>query len=319
MSNLQELKAAIRDALPDLDCVIAWEQGFDPAHATPLFIYDEKDIERVTLGPACVHNLATYLPRFKGKRIGIVAKGCDTKTINQLVCEGLIDASQVHVIGVTDCKGVLSHAKLAAAVSDLGRVKNVEVDGEKITVTCGEHEHRFELNDMLADKCLTCTTPSALLRDACVENETSGAAQARSLPSQEAFEAMTTDEKAAFWKKEMSRCVRCYACRNACPMCVCRAHCLAESRDPLWLSQDNSPRENLMFQMIHVSHLAGRCTGCGECERACPMGIPLMYLRRAMNSVVKEVFEHEAGMKPEQTPPLLTFKVEEESIKERKL
>ena len=69
--------------------------------------------------------------------------------------------------------------------------------------------------------------------------------------------------------------------------------------------------------MIHVSHLAGRCTECGECERACPVDIPLMLLRRHMNKQVKEVFEHEAGTTLDQTPPLFTFKVEEDRIHER--
>ena len=124
-------------------------------------------------------------------------------------------------------------------------------------------------------------------------------------------------EKLAFWQETMSRCIRCYACRNACPMCVCRDHCIATSRDPLWVSQENLPSENMMFQMIHVSHLAGRCTECGECERACPVDIPLMLLRRYMNKQVRDVFQHEAGKALDQTPPLLTFKVEEERINER--
>ena len=72
-----------------------------------------------------------------------------------------------------------------------------------------------------------------------------------------------------------------------------------------------------MFQLVHVSHLAGRCTECGECERACPVDIPLMLLRRWMNKQVKDVFEHQAGTVLDQTPPLLTFKVEEERINER--
>jgi ferredoxin len=170
--------------------------------------------------------------------------------------------------------------------------------------------------DILADKCLICDTPDAIVSDVLIGTPHTPA-PAESLACQDEFEAKSDAEKLAFWQETMSRCIRCYACRNACPMCVCRDHCIATSRDPLWLSQDNSPAENMMFQMVHVSHLAGRCTECGECERACPVDIPLMLLRRFMNKQIKDVFELQAGKALDQTPPLLTFKVEEERINER--
>ena len=75
--------------------------------------------------------------------------------------------------------------------------------------------------------------------------------------------------------------------------------------------------ENWMFQMIHVMHLTGRCVECGECERACPMEIPLMLLRHQMNRGIKDVFDYEAGIDSQTKPPLLTFKVEEDNIPER--
>ena len=174
----------------------------------------------------------------------------------------------------------------------------------------------LKMADVLADKCRVCDTPDAIVSDVLI-GKPHTPAPAASLPCQDEFEAKSDAEKFAFWQETMSRCIRCYACRNACPMCVCRDYCIATSRDPLWISQENSPAENMMFQVVHVSHLAGRCTECGECERACPVDIPLMLLRRYMNKQVKDVFEHQAGTVLDQTPPLLTFKVEEERINER--
>ena len=75
MSQLEELKAAIRGHLDSLDCVIGWEQGYDPLHATPLFIRTEADLDRLNISPLAVHNLATYATGFKGKKIGITQKG----------------------------------------------------------------------------------------------------------------------------------------------------------------------------------------------------------------------------------------------------
>jgi Na+-translocating ferredoxin:NAD+ oxidoreductase RnfC subunit len=83
------------------------------------------------------------------------------------------------------------------------------------------------------------------------------------------------------------------------------------------MTQQDTVQEKWFFQMIHALHLAGRCTECGECERACPVGIPLLLLKRKINKEIKELFDYQAGTKIDATPPLLAFKVEEENINER--
>ena len=132
------------------------------------------------------------------------------------------------------------------------------------------------------------------------------------------LDSMTLPERMAFWRGQMERCLRCYACRNACPMCVCRDYCVAESRDPHWMTQEDSVREKLYFQTIHALHLAGRCTGCGECQRACPVGIPILALRQQIGRAVSQLFDgYKAGMDPEAVPPLLGYELEEKNIHER--
>jgi ferredoxin len=128
---------------------------------------------------------------------------------------------------------------------------------------------------------------------------------------------MSHGERFKFWEKEMSRCIRCYACRNSCPLCICRYHCVAASREPHWVTQADSVRDKLMFQVIHATHTAGRCTGCGECLRACPVGIPVMLFKRTLGRAVERIFDYTAGIDVESTPPLLTFKTEEATIRER--
>lgn len=316
MSQLDDLKSAIKDRLGDLECVIGWELGYDKLHATPLFIRSEADLDRLIIGPLAVHNLATYLTTFKGKKIGVVVKGCDSRSVIELLNENLIKREDVTIFGLC-CDGVVSQRKIRKALpADPGYVEDVTVSDADLKVSIAGQNVTLKVDDVKADKCATCKYPNALVSDVLIGSEKTPAAAA-SPACQDEFEAKSSDEKLAFWQETMSRCIRCYACRNACPMCVCKDYCIATSRDPLWVSQDNSPAENFMFQLIHVSHLAGRCTECGECERACPVDIPLMLLRRSMNRHVLDVFEHQAGTVLDQTPPLFTFKVEEERIHER--
>ncbi len=316
MSHLEELKDAIRSRLGDLDCVIGWEQGYDPLHATPLFIRTEADLDRLNIGPLAVHNPASYVTGFKGKKIGVVVRGCHSRSIIELINEKLLNRDEVVLFGLC-CDGVVSQRKIRAALpADPGFVETATIEGDTLRVKVAGQESSIKVADVLVDKCVNCRYPDPLLADVLV-GEKHEAREKTSLACQDAFEAKTDADKFAFWRDQMSRCVRCYACRNVCPMCVCQDHCIASSRNPLWMSQENSPLENFMFQMIHVSHLTGRCTECGECERACPVDIPLMLLRRYMNKQVHEVFGYEAGTTLDRTPPLLTFQVEEPRIKER--
>lgn len=316
MSQLEELKAAIRGRLDSLDCVIGWEQGYDPLHATPLFIRTEADLERLSISPLAVHNPATYVTGFSGKKIGVVVRGCHSRSIIELLNEKLIEREDIVLFGLC-CDGVVSLRKLRAALpADPGFVEAVDIGEDALHITVAGEKTTLKRQDVLADKCRICVYPDPLLADVLIGDKHE-ARPDENLACQQAFEARPDAEKFAFWQENMSRCIRCYACRNVCPMCVCQDYCIAGSRDPLWMSQENNPAENFMFQMIHVTHLTGRCTECGECERACPVDIPLMLLRRYMNRQVREVFGHQAGTSLDKTPPLLTFQVEEARIKER--
>ena len=77
-------------------------------------------------------------------------------------------------------------------------------------------------------------------------------------------------------------------------------------------------KEKLFYQTIHALHLAGRCTGCGECQRACPVGIPILALRQQISRAVARLFDgYQSGLDPEVVPPLLGYEVEEKNIQER--
>ncbi|MDL2268214.1 4Fe-4S binding protein, partial [Desulfovibrio sp. OttesenSCG-928-G15] len=198
-----------------------------------------------------------------------------------------------------------------------GEVSAAREEGGGIVLQTPKGERTFMKKEVLADKCARCMYPDALIADVFVGAKQKPVVDEDTYKDLAAFETMPVEKRMAFWEKEMSRCIRCYACRNACPLCVCREHCVAGSREPHWLSQADGVRDKMFFQIIHATHLAGRCTGCGECQRACPVGIPVLMLKRALSRQVEQLFDYKAGVDPEATPPLLTFTVEEPTIKER--
>lgn len=313
---LDQLKDTIRKALPELDFVMGWGMGFDALHATPLFMYEPEDVDKLVWGPLNVHNLATYLPALKGKKVGIVVKGCDSRSVVELLQEKLIERDDVVIFGAP-CQGTVSLTKIRNVIGNTGLIDDVTIENGKVTVNVSGQSHEMFIKDIRADKCSYCRFPNAVLSDHFVGEERAPQVEEDGFEDLAEFESQSFEERRDFWMKEMDRCIRCYACRNACPLCVCRDHCVAQSRDPHWLSQQDGVRDKLMFQIIHATHLAGRCTGCGECERACPVDIPVLLFKRTFNSAVKKTFDYDAGLDTEATPPLLAFKANEDNIKEK--
>jgi len=103
------------------------------------------------------------------------------------------------------------------------------------------------------------------------------------------LDRMAPAERWQYWQDQFSRCIRCYACRQVCPMCYC-ARCIVEKNQPQWIETSPHERGNMSWNITRAFHLAGRCVLCGECERACPADIPLMKLNRMLAQEVYASF-----------------------------
>lgn len=315
----QRLREAIAVEFSEVDVVLAYQQGFDKLHATPCFMTMPEEINKLIWNPLCVHNLTSYLPSLKKKKVAVVVKGCDSRTIVQFMEEGLINRENVVIIGIP-CNGVISVSKVLHETNHKPIEDITFGENGEISVKTLKGEKTLLLADVCPDKCKTCQYPTPIVYDRLVGDPiTSNKSPDSVYADIKEFENKTLEERLQYWEQEFDRCIRCYACRNACPMCICQDSCIAETRDPHWISQRSILSEKFMFHMIHALHLAGRCVECGECERACPMGIPVNKLKRKINLDMKELFGYEPGINPEDKPPLYTFKVDEVTIKEHKI
>jgi ferredoxin len=106
-------------------------------------------------------------------------------------------------------------------------------------------------------------------------------------------------ERLAGWMFEFQKCLKCYGCRNICPVCFCR-ECSLEH--PELVGTGDLPPEVPIFHLVRAVHMAGRCIDCGLCEDACPVDIPLRLLYRKVNEIVIDVFDYKTGSSADQPP-----------------
>jgi formate dehydrogenase (coenzyme F420) beta subunit len=247
--------------------VIGYRAGKRPGSATPAFVTRPEDADVLIFDDRCGANLAAYLPRVKHRgRIAIVAKGCDSRSIVSLLKEKQVDRSQLMILGV-GCEGV-------------------------------------KLQGRLSDSCATCSYPNPVLCDEMVGEKV---AERQPAPDPLAeFEKLTPDRRWQALSDDVSRCIRCYACRQVCPNCYCPT-CFVDAGNPQWVGKTTAGSDNMMFHLMRAMHMAGRCVECGSCSRGCPMGIDLMKFNRKVAKVVKERFGAVAGLNPDEPPALAAF------------
>ncbi len=292
------------------DCIIGFEPGSLKFTTTPLITSNKDDIDRLVINPFIANNLSVYLTELKG-RVGIVAKGCDSRSIVSLIQDKQVAREDIVILGVP-CPGIIDLSKLERlAGKDRDEMDDITRDGDKVTVTVGGEKRDFPVNAALFDNCLGCEFPTPQEYDILLGEPTPPVTnEAASREKIATLEGMAPQQRWEFWKDEFSRCIRCYACRNVCPACFCE-RCFVEESEPQWLSPVPRWQENLMFQVIRNIHVAGRCTDCGECERACPADIPLRSLTKEMYDIIADLFDFKAGMDKEAAPLLTAYALEE--------
>jgi len=306
----QKLRSEAKSLLEQgkVDYIIGFEPGSLKFTTTPLITSDRGDTSRLVITPFIVNNLSVYLTEVKG-RVGIVVKGCDSRSIVSLLQDNKIAREDIVILGIP-CHGLIDLSKVEQLVDkDRDEIDDISRDGDRVMVTVGGNKKEFPISETLFDNCLGCELPTPQEYDILLGEPTSPASDEGRVASQEEINRLkdtTPEQRWEFWSNEFDRCIRCYACRNICPACFCE-RCFVEETEPPWVLPVPRWQDNLVFQVMRNIHVAGRCTDCGECERACPVNIPLRRLSREMYDIVDELFHYKAGMDKDASPFLAAY------------
>jgi formate dehydrogenase (coenzyme F420) beta subunit len=255
--------------------VLAYTKGMDEKHPQPFAAKSAAAAANIIFNEYCNHNLARYIMRYApGTKIAVAVKAADSRAVVMLIQEEKIKREDLVLLGIP--------------ASGMKNSKTDEVIDSKTTGGL--------------------TNP--VLYDILLGEEIHTGKSASPYEVLTKYEAMDKDARFAFWKAEFDKCIRCYACRKACPMCYCDP-CFIDQSKPRWADKSPQSHGNLMYHLTRFQHLAGRCIDCGECTRACPVDIPLYLFHKKVAKDCEEMFKQAAGMKIEDKPVMVDFRVED--------
>ncbi|MCL2350548.1 MAG: 4Fe-4S dicluster domain-containing protein, partial [Defluviitaleaceae bacterium] len=243
----------------EVNRILAWKKGDFEYYPEPSFFTTAEEIEQdFVYNRFCAANLTKYLMaapwlggrQFEGKT-AIFLKPCDSHSFNRLLEENLANREKTHIIGVA----------------------------------CGGNVYVEEMEEIgLLEKCQVCEKTEHAVFDEVIGEVSRNPSKDR-MEMVDALDAMTGEERFAFWQEQLSKCIRCNACRNTCPVCNCKK-CVFSGDNYDMVSKVNTTEfEGQMFHAVRAFHVAGRCSDCGECSRTCPQDIPIHLLNRKLIKV----------------------------------
>jgi len=300
-----QLRQEARQLLEDkqVDVVIGYEDTDEPLRTTPCFIRDPKDVDRLVWNPFCEHNLAGYL---KGRqdKAAVVAKACDSRAIVVLINENQVQRKNITVIGVP-CGSIVDRKKIYRHLKDAD-IREAVLEGDVITVKGPGFSEELKVEDFLAECCKFCSHRNPVLFDIKLGEDVPEVETKGEYDEVAKLEGSTSEERWDFFKKELSKCVRCYACREACPLCYCK-QCFTDQSLPEWIGKTTDISDTMAFQIMRAYHTTGRCVDCGNCERACPNDVQIRLLTKKIEKDVKELFGSEAGLEIDEKTSMTVY------------
>lgn len=304
---ISRAKALLSDGT--VDRVLGWKVGEFVYDLTPAVFTSSEEIDSsFVYNTFSCANLSKYLvkqTRKDGGKILIFVKPCDSYSLQQLIKEHRVDREKVYIIGI-QCFGKTDIDKIKqGGINAVSSIK--ETEDSVIAESIYGDKKTFKKYEVMAERCLSCKSKKVVIYDELI-GENGEVLDSNRFDEVEKLEAMTPDERFAFWQNELSKCIRCNACRNVCPACTCEKCVFDNDNSGVAQKAAQTSFEEANFHIIRAFHVAGRCTDCGECSRVCPQNIPLHLLNRKFIKDANELYgEYQAGEDADSRYPLVDF------------
>ena len=291
--------------------VIGWKTGEFAYDITPAVFTSAEELDAgFVYNDFCGANFSKYLVKESRKegKILVFLKPCDTYSFNQLIKEHRILRDNIYAVGVP-CDGKTDGETLK--LKGITGITGIKTDGDSYVVETIYGEKKIAKTDAMSERCASCKSKKHVAYDELL-GEDGEVCDSNRFDLVEKLENMSSDERFAFWRGELSRCIRCNACRNVCPACTCEKCVFDNDNSGIAQKAAADSFEENMFHIIRAFHVAGRCTDCGECSRVCPQNIPLHLLNRKFIKDINEFYgEFQAGEDTETRAPLNIFNTED--------
>ncbi len=314
------MQTITRDALVDkavsllengtVTSVLGWRGGEFDYDITPSSFTTEEDIRKnFVWNDFCGANFSKYLvskTKENEGKILVFLKPCDTYSLNQLLTEHRVDRQKVYGVGIP-CQGMIDIHKVKQIAGE--GISKIHIKEETLEVTSLYEENPISmaLQEVLAERCVNCKSKKHVVCDEQMGDAGEALESAR-FDEVEKLEKMTPEERFAFWQDQLSRCIRCNACRDVCPACTCEKCVFDNPASGVENKAAANSFEEKMFHIIRAFHVAGRCTDCGECSRVCPQNIPLHLLNRKFIKDINQFYgEYQAGETEGSRAPLVDY------------
>ena len=293
----------------EINRVIAWKKGELCYEVEPYVFSSAEELGDMVYDGFCGANLAKYLilESKKEGKVAVFMKPCDVQAYDRLKKEHRVNPDNVLVIGI-ECDGMLDHYKFKDAGVKAPLTASTE-DEKVVNFTTLYGDKSVDKAEVLLEKCLTCKTREVLTEEKLTTRDV-----ALVLPTHDRYaeieklENATEEERFAFWQSQLSKCIRCNACRNVCPACTCINCVFDNNKSGVATKAPADSFEEQMFHIIRAFHVAGRCVDCGECSRVCPERIPLHLLNRKFIKDINTLYgEYEPGAVGEEKDPLVRY------------
>ena len=291
--------------------VVGWKKGefiHDPSPATFETVESLKDF---VYNDFCGANLSKYLIDISKKegKTAVFLKPCDSYSFNQLIKEHRIKRENVLVVAI-ECQGKIDPYKLMTA--GIEGITSYEVGEKDVKFNTIYGEKTLSKSMALLERCLSCKkTKHAVSDETIIINEKKEGELGR-YTGVSNLEKMDPEKRYAFWKEQLSKCIRCNACRNVCPACSCIKCVFDNPASGISAKANDDEFEEQLFHVIRAYHVSGRCTDCGECSRVCPERIPLHLLNRKFIKDINELYgDYQAGETAEGKHPVIEFTTED--------